>query len=344
MALLLSAFPTLTVSELELALKESAFDLGVMGADNAYGYGLIDIMQAYDLLLNPTPKISISPSSHNFGTVKEGLFSPPQLFTVTNQGLGILSVDAISIAGPNSSEFKTQNDGCSGLTVPPSETCTVEVVFTPTSGGLKSAEFLIASNDLDQNPNHVTLNGKGMERYNLEVATLGFGAGKVISKPSGIDCGANCSRLFAPGTAVTLQAVPEGDSGFGGWAGCNWTSGKTCQVIMGKDKAVTGTFVGPSLGLISPVGGEEWKAGTYRKIKWNYTGKTGAYVKIELIQGETAVKTIAERTSRGTGGTGKFLWFVPKKLPDGNDYGIRITSTKNTAYTDTSDLPFTIRR
>jgi hypothetical protein len=113
---------------------------------------------------------------------------------------------------------------------------------------------------------------------------------------------------------------------------------------MGKDKNVTASFIGPSLTLTSPNNGESWKAGTYKKIKWNYTGRPGAYVKIELIQGETVVKTIAERTSRGTDGTGRFLWFVPKKLPDGNDYGIRITSTKNTAYTDTSDLPFTIRR
>ena len=113
---------------------------------------------------------------------------------------------------------------------------------------------------------------------------------------------------------------------------------------MGKDKTVVATFIGASLSLVSPVGGEEWKAGTYGKIKWNYTGNPGAYVKIELIRGETVLKTIAERTLKGTDGMGGFLWFVPKKLLEGNDYRVRITSQKNTAYTDTSDLPFTIRR
>jgi serine protease AprX len=286
MALLLSASPNLTVSELESALEQSAFDLGATGGDNTYGHGLIDVWAAHDLLQNP-----------------------------------------------DISEFVVLADTCSGQILAPTGSCAVEVAFEPTSGGPKSAELLISSNDPDENPYRATINGKGIERYNLEVATSGSGVGKVISKPSGIDCGSDCSQLFGPGTAVTLQALPEGD---------NWTSGKTCQVIMGKDKAVTGTFVGPSLSLISPAGGEEWKAGTYKKIKWNYTGKTGAYVKVELVQGETVVKTIAERTSRGTEGAGRFLWFVPKKLPDGNDYGIRITSTRNSAYTDVSDTFFTV--
>jgi bacillopeptidase F len=53
MALLLSAFPDLTVSELESALMQSAVDLGASGADNDYGSGLIDIVKAY-LLVKPT--------------------------------------------------------------------------------------------------------------------------------------------------------------------------------------------------------------------------------------------------------------------------------------------------
>jgi subtilisin family serine protease len=47
MALLLSAFPDLTVSELELSLKQTAEDLGASGPDNVFGYGLIDLLEAY---------------------------------------------------------------------------------------------------------------------------------------------------------------------------------------------------------------------------------------------------------------------------------------------------------
>jgi bacillopeptidase F len=51
LALLLSAFPELRVSELEAALMDTAVDLGDIGPDNDYGYGLIDVMAAYRSLV-----------------------------------------------------------------------------------------------------------------------------------------------------------------------------------------------------------------------------------------------------------------------------------------------------
>jgi len=50
MALLLGAFPELGVQNLEAALLASAADLGVAGADNAYGYGLINALAAYNYI------------------------------------------------------------------------------------------------------------------------------------------------------------------------------------------------------------------------------------------------------------------------------------------------------
>jgi len=50
MALLMSAVPGVTLSELESALKGSALDLGGAGPDNVYGYGLLDVVEAYSLM------------------------------------------------------------------------------------------------------------------------------------------------------------------------------------------------------------------------------------------------------------------------------------------------------
>ncbi|MGA1874656.1 MAG: S8 family serine peptidase, partial [bacterium] len=61
MALLMSAFPQLPVSDLESALKQSALDLGPSGADHSYGYGLIDCFEAYTYLVhNSADKINDS--------------------------------------------------------------------------------------------------------------------------------------------------------------------------------------------------------------------------------------------------------------------------------------------
>jgi subtilisin family serine protease len=50
MALLAGAFPTATVAEIEAALRDSSLDLGVPGADNAYGAGSLRVHAAYELL------------------------------------------------------------------------------------------------------------------------------------------------------------------------------------------------------------------------------------------------------------------------------------------------------
>jgi hypothetical protein len=48
--LLLSAYPTLDITEIEAALTEAAQDLGVSGPDNTYGYGLLDVMATFNLI------------------------------------------------------------------------------------------------------------------------------------------------------------------------------------------------------------------------------------------------------------------------------------------------------
>ena len=56
MALLLSAFPDAMVAELESAVKDSALDLGPVGPDEDYGYGLLDVVEAYSLLDQNPPQ------------------------------------------------------------------------------------------------------------------------------------------------------------------------------------------------------------------------------------------------------------------------------------------------
>ena len=56
MALLLNAYPQASVAALEAALTQSAFDLGSVGSDNDYGYGLADVMAAYNTLAAAQPQ------------------------------------------------------------------------------------------------------------------------------------------------------------------------------------------------------------------------------------------------------------------------------------------------
>ncbi|QQS60829.1 MAG: hypothetical protein IPN70_02970 [Candidatus Moraniibacteriota bacterium] len=75
----------------------------------------------------------------------------------------------------------------------------------------------------------------------LIVAKVGAGAGKIISNPSGINCGTTCSKAYANGTRVTLTVTPAQGSTFAGWGGaCSGTG--TCRVLMDAGKKVTARF------------------------------------------------------------------------------------------------------
>ena len=44
------ALPAATVSDVESSLESTATDLGTAGADDSYGYGLVNVLAAYNLL------------------------------------------------------------------------------------------------------------------------------------------------------------------------------------------------------------------------------------------------------------------------------------------------------
>jgi hypothetical protein len=102
------------------------------------------------------------------------------------------------------------------------------------------------------------------------------------------------------------------------------------------------TIAPPTITVVSPNGGEAWSAGGMQTIRWTYSGNPGSYVKIELLKGGVVSRTIASSISKGTGGSGSYDWTISSSQALGADYRIRVTSTSNGAYTDTSDRDFTI--
>ncbi len=79
----------------------------------------------------------------------------------------------------------------------------------------------------------------GTSTFNLAVTVVG--SGTVISAPSGIDCGSDCTEDFADGAIVTLTPEPASGWKFDSFSGA--CSGITCQLTMDSDKNVTAVFV-----------------------------------------------------------------------------------------------------
>jgi hypothetical protein len=76
----------------------------------------------------------------------------------------------------------------------------------------------------------------------LTITKSGTGSGTVTSDPSGINCGSTCSYQFTFGTNVTLTAIPDSGSLFGGWSGDVTNYGSTIIITMDSNKSVTSTF------------------------------------------------------------------------------------------------------
>jgi len=81
--------------------------------------------------------------------------------------------------------------------------------------------------------------------FSLSVVRTGTGGGVISSEDTKINCGTACLGAYVPGSAVTLNAVPDTGSSFAGWGGACTGTGP-CQVTMTDFKSVTAHFNSPS--------------------------------------------------------------------------------------------------
>ena len=110
----------------------------------------------------PSPRISVSSTSLDFGSVRVGDSSFTNL-TISNSGSANLIIRQITLGGADTLDFNTRNDNCTGATLTPSQSCTIQVVFSPRSTGSRSATLSISSNDPDTPTQTVSLMGSGTQ-------------------------------------------------------------------------------------------------------------------------------------------------------------------------------------
>jgi len=165
MALLLSAFPDMPVTTLETALKQSASDLGPLGADNSYGYGLVDTLAAFNYLTGQQDidvTDSISPERDHivaFGSVSPG-GSALASVRVRNTGSVPLSLGTTEISNVKE-PFSISSNACSERLLLAGETCMINLQFAPTTPGNFAGDLTILSNAVHEELVTVTISGTG---------------------------------------------------------------------------------------------------------------------------------------------------------------------------------------
>lgn len=188
--------------------------------------------------IKATPEILVTPSLKDFGIVELGN-AISQIFTITNKGTAYLTINNINLTG--APDFSIKTDNCTGKTLQLNASCTVETMFTPSSAGNMNATLIVQSNDPDAPSTNITLTGTGGVR--LTIIKSGNGSGIVMSEPSGISCGTDCSEIYTQITSINLTAIAESCSDFAGWIGegCNGT-GPCTVAINNKNIIIEAVF------------------------------------------------------------------------------------------------------
>jgi hypothetical protein len=85
------------------------------------------------------PRLSLSPTAHDFGSVAVGNARPTQTFELRNESVEAQTIDSATLAGADLGDFGLRSDECSETVLAPSATCAVAVRFDPGSSGPKTA-------------------------------------------------------------------------------------------------------------------------------------------------------------------------------------------------------------
>ena len=85
------------------------------------------------------PRLSLSPTTHDFGSVAVGSAGTTQTFELRNESLDPQTIDSAVIAGADLGDFGLRSDECSETVLAPGAACAVTVRFDPDSSGPKTA-------------------------------------------------------------------------------------------------------------------------------------------------------------------------------------------------------------
>jgi hypothetical protein len=167
------------------------------------------------------PAVTFSPTSLTFPTQVVYTSSKVQKVTLTNTGLGVLTITNISVSGQFS-----QTNTC-GTTVKSKAKCTINVTFKPTTIGPLEGSVSVSDN-APGSPQGVTLNGTGTY-IQLKPASLNFG-----TQPVGTTSLAKKITLTNKGdvtvniTDISITGTDAGDFAQTNTCGATVASGASC--------------------------------------------------------------------------------------------------------------------
>jgi hypothetical protein len=169
-ALVMSAAPTLTPSEVVSLMKSTALAPHTGFNSRTVGAGIAMANLSVDPVL--VPAAEFSPTSLFLETTPVGAESSPGIVTLTNTGSASLSIDNYTTAGANFNDFGVTS-GCSA-SLAAGAVCTFSVKLHPTATGPRRATLVVSDSAADS-PQRIILTGVGTAA-SVSPASLDFGS------------------------------------------------------------------------------------------------------------------------------------------------------------------------
>jgi len=174
------------------------------------------------------PGVTISPDNLSFPSQMVGTTSPTQAVTLSNQQSTTVNISNINFIGPNSGDF-AQTNNC-GPSLASAADCTIQVAFTPSAIGTRSAALSVAD-DGNNSPQVSNVSGVGvLTAVTLSPNQLTFAAQAVGTTSTPLSAAVSNSSA-AP---VTINAV----SISGNYAETDNCTGNTLQPSQGCNVSV----------------------------------------------------------------------------------------------------------
>jgi phosphopantothenate synthetase len=163
--------------------------------------------------------------------------------TVTNQGKN-LAIQSLTITGANAGDF-AQTNTC-GSSLGAGASCTINITFTPTDGGTRTANLSVVDAD-PASPQVITLTGTGSTTPAVTItpSSLTFGnQGVGTSSPAQSVTLSNTGSASLSVTSIAVTGANAGDFTQTNSCGSSVAAGASCAINVVFNPAKTGTRSG----------------------------------------------------------------------------------------------------
>lgn len=190
----------------------------------------------------------------HFANQTVGSQSGAQAVTLTNRDVRPVSIEAVSLSGPQSPDFILEAGECVGKTLDPGESCELSARFAPSADGIRDAAARVELAGADQAV-ELALSGTAVPLITHMLAATTSGAGAISAQDGALQgcttspAAGTCSGPYEQGSTVTLTAIPALHQKLTGWsvtgAGTTTCAGTTspCSVTIGTgDVSIAASF------------------------------------------------------------------------------------------------------